>query len=424
VAKHSQPKPRIFISHSAHEKAAEAILDNLTDSLAATFDVFCDKKRLIAGQEWRDELFTAMQRAHGAVILFSSGALTSPWVKTEASVLAWRRTLAQGKSFPIVPVLLNPVTRADLETKEFSPMRLSTLQLVRYDGSAKIAKEVKKGLQQLLKSRPPDTPMEDLAQTVAALLGNIKEGVLLNAATAMDADVSKWNDSSEYPLLLANEMLKGGLASARRAIRKIDNILGPDNTGTLIEMIAPVWVNQHTASVIPQIATADDKSIRSLWVNGGDKYPEFTARHFVRRACCRVPNLCWPVLPIAAPGSGEHDVAYYKYKIMASIKSKVFRIDDDDDSLVQGLLKEREEDKEPIFVVFFPPGPEPELIAALRKEEGFSTLTFFVLTGNQGTGSSRIGVEYLEPKLQVGEEATAYLHYKTATSYIIPAGLP
>lgn len=419
MPKRSQPKPRIFISHSAHEKAAEAILDDLADSLAATFDVFCDKKRLIAGEEWRDELFTWMQKAHGAVILFSSAALMSTWVKTEASVLAWRRTLAQGKLFPIIPVLLNPVTRADLETKEFSPMRLTDLQLVRSDDSAKIDKEVKKGLQQLLKSRPPDTPMENLAQTVAALLGNIKEGVLLNAATAMDVDVSEWSDSSEYPLLLANEMLRGGLASARGAIRRIDNILGPDNTGTLIEMIAPVWVNQHAASVIPLIATGEAASIRSLWVNGGDKRPEFTARHFVRRACCRAPNFCWPVLPIAARGGGEHDVAYYKYEILSSIKTKVFRIDDDDESIVKELLDEREKDKEPIFVVFFPPGPEPELITALGKE--FPTLTFFILTGNQGTGTLRIGVEYLEPKLQAGEEAKAYLHYKTATSYIIPA---
>jgi hypothetical protein len=420
VPKRSQPKPRIFISHSAHEEVAEAILDNLVDSLATNFDVFCDKKRLIAGEEWRDELFTAMQRAHGAVILFSADALKSGWVRTESSVLAWRRTLVQSKSFPIIPVLLKPVTRADLEGKEFSPMRLSTLQLVRSNNSAQINKQVKQGLQQLLKLAPPATPMENLAQTVATLLENIKEGVLLNAATAMDVDVSEWNDSKEYPLLLANEMLKGGLASARLAIRKIDEILGPDKTSTLIEMIAPVWVNQHAASVIPQIATREAEVIRSLWVNGGDKYPEFTARHFVRRACCRAPNFCWPVLPIAAPGSGEHDVAYYKYKILASIKSKVFRIDDDDEAVVKALLDQRETDKEPIFVVFFPPGPEPELITALGKE--FPTLTFFILTGNQVPGTLPVGVEYLEPMLQAGEEAKAYIHYKTATSYIILAG--
>ena len=411
MPKRSLPKPRIFISHSA-KGAAGAILDKLTKSLASKFEVFVDKKRLIAGQEWRDELFTWMQRAHGAVILFSSEALTSDWVRTEASVLASRQALDHA-GFTLIPVLLDPVSRADLERKEFSPMRLSSLQVVRSNNPTEISKRVRAGLQRLIKSPLAEPPMEKLARNVADVLRPMDERDLLNAALAMDLDVSGWSDSSEYPLLLANEMLEQGLASASKAVRQLDDFLGPDKTARLIEMVAPMWVNRHTASVIPQIATRE--RVRKFWVNGGE-YPEFTAHHFVRRACCRTPNSAWPVL-IVPPTSGEDEVAHYKRVISESLKVSVLRKEDMSDKEMKGVLINRDKAREPVFVAFFPPGPTPEVIAALGDE--FETVTFFILTGATAESETfPVGVELLEPKLQPGEENAAYYDYLTARSYI------
>jgi hypothetical protein len=414
----SLPKPRIFISHSAREPDAGKVLDTLVETLEPDFDVLCDKERLIGGQDWRDELFTWMHRAHSAVILFSASALESDWVRTEASVLTWRRTLDRGKSFRVIPVLLDPVTKKDLEEKKFSPMRLATLQLVRTNDLAQITQEVSEGLKHLLKDRPPETPLEKLERKVAHVLREIGEAELLDAARAMDADVSQWDESSQYPMLLAAEMLRHGLPVAINALRVLDDFLGPDNTGTLIELIAPTWVDLRAASVIPRTAMRDDAAPRLLWVNGGDEYPEFTASHFIRRACCRTPNTCWPVLPVPAE-SGEDDLGYYRHVIRESIKSKVVRVEGAKDSLVQSVLQKRERDKEPVFVVFYPPGPPPDVIAALRTE--FPTITFFILTGNRPAG--RVAehlhgnIELLQPELGPDDEAEAYSEYIAATGY-------
>ena len=156
MPKPSLPKPRIFISHSAHEPEAENVRLALVKCLKRNFDVKTDKELLTAGQDFRENIFNWINQAHGAVILFSSSALTSPWVKTEASILAWRRVLDETASFQLVPVLLSPVTQADIEAKEFSPMRLATLQLIRSDDPVKICKDVRAGLQPLIKPVLPD----------------------------------------------------------------------------------------------------------------------------------------------------------------------------------------------------------------------------------------------------------------------------
>jgi hypothetical protein len=297
VPKRSLPKPRIFISHSAHEPEAEQVRLALIECLKPNFDVKTDKELQKAGDDFRERIFHWINRAHGAVILFSLSALESPWVRTEASVLAWRQALDATRLFKLVPVLLTPVTRADIEAKAFSPMRLATLQLVRSDDPVKICTDVHAGLQSLIKPSLPDTPFEKLVRKVASLLEKVQAADLLNAALAMDIDVSDWTREEEYPTLLGREMLERGLQRSIRGIREYDDFLGADNTEKLIELVAPVWVSIPAASAIPQIASSQDNASRRVWVNGGDQYPDFTSEHFVRRACCRPPESCWPVLP-------------------------------------------------------------------------------------------------------------------------------
>ena len=418
MAKRSLPKPRIFISHSAHEPQAGRVLNCLVEHLKPDFDVLYDKERLKAGQEWRDELFVWMHKAHSSVILFSASALESDWVRTEASVLSWRQALDRGGSFRVIPVLLDPVKRSDLESKRFSPMRLTNLQLVRSGDAATIGREVSEGLHHLIKNKPPETPIEQLGRKIAHIMREVDEAELLNAARAMQVDVSEWDESGEYRLLLAGEMLARGLPKANKALLELDAYLSPEDISTLIELIAPTWVKLHAASRIPGIATRADAP-RVMWVNGGEqaKFVEYTGTSFVRRACCRSPNSCWPILIIPNAG-GEDDIGYFKNVIRRSLKSRVLRDEGAKDSELEIVLQMRERDKEPIFITFAPPAPATEVLDELRNT--FKTLTFFVLTGFQPAGAAPslpAGAEFLEPELGSGEEAEAYFEYINAKSH-------
>jgi|GEM_PF-819972 len=417
MPRNSPPKPKVFISHSAKEQEADKILEGLAKCLKADFDVLLDRKRLKSGDDFREEILGWIHRAHGAVILFSANALTRPWIKNEASLLSSRRALAKGKSFTLIPVLLSPVTRDDIQNADFSPMRLTTLQLVRSDSLKVICKQVRQGLSGLLQPKLPATPFEELLKRIVPLLRGIDKDVLLDAAHVMDVNVTDWTDDSEYPGLLAEQMLARGLSSASKAIRELSDFMEAEKTDRLIELIAPMWVSLQAASSIPQIATHDNQMLRRLWVNGGDEYPDFTAGHFVRRACSRAPDTAWPVLFVSTD-AGEDEAGHHKRVIQESLKNRLLRKENATDSEVKLLLAEREKNQEPIFVAFYPPGPPPDVLGALRTE--FPTLTFFILTGNEAANELThlpAEVEFLEPRLQAGEEANAYAQYITVRSY-------
>lgn len=118
---------QVFISHSAQDDDARAVLDTLYRQLmAADFDVLVDRERLLAGKEWRIELFSWLKRCHGAIILFSADALNSSWVLQEATILNWRRFYEQ--EFVIIPVYLPPVTPSDLDADWFAALDLGRFQ--------------------------------------------------------------------------------------------------------------------------------------------------------------------------------------------------------------------------------------------------------------------------------------------------------
>ncbi len=416
MPKPTLPKPKIFISHSAKEAEADKVLKGLVRCLKTDFDVLVDKERLKSGDDFREEILGWIKRAHGAVILFSANALSRPWVKNEASLLSSRRTLAKGK-FILIPVLLSPVTRDDLESADLSPMQLAALQFVRSDNLKQICKQVREGLKSLLQPKLPPTPFEELLIRIVPLLRGVDENVLLTAANAMGVDVSDWSDAAEYPELLATQMLDHGLSTAGKAIRELQDFISPKTEEKLIELIAPMWVNLQAASALPRIATHTNQTLRRVWLNGGDEWPDFTAGHFVRRACSRAPDSCWPVLFVPS-GAAEDELGYYRLIIRESLKTRLLRKENATDAEVRLLLGEREKNQEPIFVAFYPPGPASETLAALRTE--FPTLTFFILTGNEAAtelANFPGEVEFLDPRLAPGEEAAAYAQYITVRSY-------
>ncbi len=116
---------RVFISHSAKEPEADQALTELAAALnKAGHTVLLDREpgRLSPGIDWRQEIHTWMALCHAAVVLFSPHALESDWVKKEATIMSWRKSL--DKNFILVPVLVPPTKRADLDAKGFGPSDL------------------------------------------------------------------------------------------------------------------------------------------------------------------------------------------------------------------------------------------------------------------------------------------------------------
>jgi len=125
-------KARIFISHSATEKAALAIREALLQALhgAQAYEILPDVGMLQPGEGWRSRINLWLEACDAAIVLLSEAALTSPRVTYETSVLA-HRFATWDSSLLILPVVLGDVSPASLKKSYLEPAWLEEKELVR-----------------------------------------------------------------------------------------------------------------------------------------------------------------------------------------------------------------------------------------------------------------------------------------------------
>src|ERR687896_778565 len=85
-----------------------------------------DVESLKPGDDWRARLHRWLGECDGAVILFDSLSVKSDWVRKEATILAWRRSL--NDRLVLVPVFLGQFRAADLDEAGYGPLDVARWQ--------------------------------------------------------------------------------------------------------------------------------------------------------------------------------------------------------------------------------------------------------------------------------------------------------
>ena len=102
------PKARIFVSYShLNEKLAQRFIDSFKAQIDAAlhyeYSLWHDGQ-IVAGEDWMEEIQTAIENCHLGLLLISPRFLGSPFIKKyELSQF----TGPEGK--PVIPVILQPV---------------------------------------------------------------------------------------------------------------------------------------------------------------------------------------------------------------------------------------------------------------------------------------------------------------------------
>lgn len=112
----------IFISHSskAGPQACAFIAELQREFDDRQVKYFLDQRDLLPGDVWQPRLHRELARCDGAVLVLDPAALTSDWVRKEATILAWRRALrlyaagSDGAPMRVVVSLVDGVSRADV----------------------------------------------------------------------------------------------------------------------------------------------------------------------------------------------------------------------------------------------------------------------------------------------------------------------
>ena len=405
-------KPRLFISHTSKSDAATERLVCLREALLERgFDVIVDRDHLGPGDEWRREIYTWLGLCDLAVVLIARRALdpANPWVSREASILMWRRAL--DPTFRVVPVLVDGVTLEDLESGPFRDLLLAEMQGEVVTAGADLAWTGELADSLAARSlRPGGAPVDALARPIALQLQELPEWLLREAAELADVPLGPWKPQEDLPLRLAVQLLHLGLEDGFAALDHLAaGGMAPDRLGTLLDLVAPSWVDLCAAHCLAATAARrDEKPV--LWLNAES---DFAAQMFIRRASGRPPRVDWPRVPLAAVvnDDGAEGLAA---QLRAALREKLRLVPDalaaNEDARLDALLENHRRNGRPIFVVA---RHSTGLAMHLdRLKALFPALTFLVLGGQEGVGEDLPpGFVPIVPPLAPGDEDHARGHY-------------
>ena len=386
-------RPRIFISHSAKDRAAAALLEALEHTLQENgFDVFVDRTRLLPGSVWSKEIYTFIALCHGAIVLLSETALESPWVQAEVATLNPRR-VADPESFLIVPVLVDPVTDADLETGALAPFELARLQAVKHATADDVPRIIERFL--ALRDRFRDTPFDRLA---AVVVHEMPEDAPLLESAAREMGVTlKDVQPDRAARAVAMAFFHVGLEKVEDGLRLLAQRMSKTGATKVVKVVVPFWVD--AVAVAPLIRATLSPPPRPVSLLNASR--EWTARQYIHRAEGRYP-FTWHIIPITGAG-GEHTAGTVISEIRDYFRKRADEPVDDDwiDRRIAGS-------KDKVMVVM-PPTIRIETIAAVRRK--YPHCVCLALTGRHVPKPERfedLDAVVLTPALQDDQEEAAY----------------
>jgi hypothetical protein len=314
MPKPRKPRPIIFISHSARADAdAYPELKTLEKHLKKSgFDVLVDESRIQGGEPWRDCLHTWMGHCHGAVVLLTARALESPWVLKEATILAWRRSLSNGR-FLLLPVFFG-IRSTDLaKSQSFAPLALAEIEALKKLTGLPLAKAVAKLLDPLL-SAIADTPQRELENKIAGLLSELKRPALLEkAARNLGQDLGGWRPNRDAAGMLAMLLLQAPMEKLAEGLGPLVGVLPKESLRSIIDMLRGSWVNRETAGMLALVARKA-RGTRAAALNATEQ--EFTATALIARASGSHP--WWYSIPVS-DASGEDMGGSLKAQVAAAV---------------------------------------------------------------------------------------------------------
>jgi TIR domain len=406
----------VFISHSSkNDRYAKRVRELVEAGLKHKhYKVLLDATLLDPGDAWRAKLHRWLGECNGAVILLSRAALASEWVRKEAAILTWRRSL--GYDLKIVPALLGDVHSNEARSGGFRALELGESEFARLQSTEQTTRNAKKLAKLIVAqfsnfgSDEEDSPMQIWLEDVAQSLEGIPEVHLNRARKLLKIDPTAWAHFPDRLTTLAHQLLYSGLETATPALRELVKTMPTDKREQFLGWITPIWVDPRAAQAVLGVASAKDPEHRVLAIDAQDYETGLT---YVERATCcdgsyRKTN--------ATDVAGEKAVDEIFRKYEAAIRTALYLRPEDE-------IREEDIQGRPAFVILRK-GPHraeilKEVLARLR--HAYKGLTFVLLTGASIPDGEQLGVRDLvriEPFLGSEQERKAGKQVREVRSLI------
>jgi len=404
---------RIFISHSSKDRP---LTEELCKRLHAPsgsqpgYDVLVDYEELLAGKPWPKQIHEWMAKCHAAVILLTKDAVVSPWVLTEATILAWRLSLDDG--FRVFTVGFPDVTDEMLKREKFKPLMLGQIQRINSNDPDAIAAAIRASIGQ------PEcraTPFDKLMGRLADLLGSVGENTLQEVAEKVRVEPGPWRPGedkrAQYVEAIARKVISETLGGYKGVDELVDDLrlsTPKETIGQILRIVSPFWVDAEAAGRLPALTTCDPR--RTAAMNGAS-VSGFTAKMYVWRA--HPLSSAYKVISTAGGSAGDL-VEHYTNEICDRIRKDENRNQTESNDAIISDLRKRKPTR---YVVLPPPLPTNEALQVLH--DRFPKVTFILSTGDTlDPDESLSGVEWLTPALDLEREAREQENYRQAEEII------
>ena len=328
-------------------------------------------------------------------------------VLKEATVLAWRRSL--DKDFVLIPILLPPIKRSDLEKGSFRPLVLNEIQFGSPGALAEVATRLERVRQADIR-----LPTDAWIKRLALDLSQIEQlGATMGRRSSRTPPSRRTSTSTgSRASRVASDCPSPGVARNRRrgACRREPRRRRPDREALddLIEALVPVWVDPLAA------ARSRTSPIRK---RGSGPWPSSPRTRGSARCTSCGPAAASHVahLPSEQHGGGRGRTGRRRHRRAA----RGWRADaaagpaDVDRSVHRGRRCVREAGRPAVRGHPQPSHPPPDQIAAIHHRLKVFTL---VLLGSPGTKANPVGPAMPQDKLLDLGEARERRGVTTATT--------
>ena len=417
---------RVFISYSVRPPGDEpqfssqtkAFVDKLYIKLTAEEKIqpFRDSEDIDTGERWFEEIHKSLYSCHACVLVLSKESLSSDYVYSEASVMANRLTRARtsSDSFVVLPVFVGQVGRDELQSSRLQKTGIMDLQVdtIEDPSVSGPADETIDGIVAQLNqlSQHTVTTPRDLIEIQAAQelkSWNISLDAARNILAKIGCDFLGWNE----PIDRTGDQIFYHFATdlCDVPVEKAGSVLtelfkgGCLGVASLLDLVAPFWIPEKAARPV-SLATFGDPAKRTLTMGEPDGF--FVALYICRSLLLSIDTLATYVFEMPPPKT-EHLIEELKDELAKCLilenqtnaprrRSRLSRNRGAGEihSLLINVLKKREKDGVPIFVVFpapkekateldsgesMPPLIDYKLINDVRNAEGLNTVNLFIL---------------------------------------------
>lgn len=277
----------IFISHSSDAgPQVSAFLAALPDALRGRkLQPFLDTEGLRAGYEWRPVLYRKLAECEGAVLALGPGALERPWIRQEATILAWRRSLRgyQGRSMPVVAVLLDGLTRKQL-VDGLPALNLGETEIFRLrSDTAAAAAAAATDVAQIFPEgvTSSDDPLQRWTGEVGSWLRGVNDYFLDELDRMFNIAQEDWDPRSRCRTLADALLHADNFVEVEKALYQIANS-GAVTADRVVNAVLPVAISAASAQVLlTALQEASEQRLVAL-----NTFSPVLGELFVQRATC------------------------------------------------------------------------------------------------------------------------------------------